>query len=246
MIFVEMALITNETLIARKLQLIFTSMSGSEDRKSEEYRSLLEEHRMNRVYIFERPIIILGLAGVATQYFYKSSIGQLILAALIFLLCYNLWFVGNRLQSDARIVAYLQLVHEGELSANWFGWESALREYRRWTRFHIKKGDLDNLIKSATDFDVVPDGLLFFPAIAILHTVMALVAFCAALIRWSEYRAISENAIIENVSMFAAILAMTIFLFYALGPLYPNKLRASIENERAKWKSVFLEISERS
>jgi hypothetical protein len=213
-------------------------MSVAEDLKLEEYRSLLEEHRRNRSYIFERPIIILGLVGVATQYFYNSNIGQFILAVLIFLLCFNLWFTGNRLQSDARIVAYLQLVHEGELRENWFGWESALRDYRRWVVVHTKNGDIEELIKNEIDREAVPDSVIFYSGIHRLHIVIVLVAFCAALIRWYEYK-----SILENVGLFASATTTIIFIIYAFGPLYPNKLNASIERERAKWKFVFREFS---
>ena len=49
-------------------------MSNIEGIRLEEYRSLLEEHRKNRSYIFERPILILGMLTVAMLYFYGSSI----------------------------------------------------------------------------------------------------------------------------------------------------------------------------
>lgn len=149
-------------------------MSDIEDIRLEEYRSLLEEHRKNRSYIFERPILILGIVAVAMQYFYESTIGQIVLACLIFILCFNLWFIGNRIRSDARIVAYIQLVHEGELRAEWLGWENTLRLYRTWMMRHNKTGDLETLRSKKLNPEAVPDRIVFYPAIWLLHFVLIL------------------------------------------------------------------------
>ena len=217
-----------------------------EEIRLEEYRSLLEEHRKNRSYIFERPIIILGLVAVAMQYFYESTIGGFGLAGLIFILCYNLWFTGNRLQSDARIVAYIQLVHEGELRAEWFGWENALRQYRIWTALHTRAGDLETLrskkleleIFHATKLDpkVIPRGLMFYPAIWVFHFVIVLLTFVVTLIMWFP-----SKTVLGSVGLGATLVAVIIFLIYAFGSLRPTRLNASIELERATWLCVFKE-----
>lgn len=41
----------------------------NDEYRLEEYRSLLEEHKKNRSYIFERPVIVLGLVSAAMYYF---------------------------------------------------------------------------------------------------------------------------------------------------------------------------------
>jgi len=110
--------------------------------KLEEYRSLLEEHRDNRLYLFERPIIILGIivaAMAASLRSYGSNIsselcldiGLFVSLGLIILLCFNLRFTANRLERDARIVAYMQLVHEGngKFKDKWYGWGNSLCKY---------------------------------------------------------------------------------------------------------------------
>ena len=148
-----------------------------EDIRLEEYSSLLEEHRKNRSYIFERPIIILGIIAVASQYFFESIIGQFVAAILIFVLCFNLWFIGHRIRSDARIVAYIQLVHEGELRSKYFGWENALRQYRIWIKNHKSNGDLEKLRLKYFDSEATQDRIVFYPAIWLLHCVIVFLSY---------------------------------------------------------------------
>ena len=211
-------------------------MSDIEEIRLEEYRSLLGEHKKNRSYIFERPIIILGLVAVAMRYFYESPIGEFGLAGLIFILCFNLWFTGNRLQSDARIVAYIQLVHEGELRAEWFGWESALRQYRRWRTLHTETGDLEKLRLKTLDSKVIPSVLRFYPGIWMLHLVLVLLTFVVTLIS-----GFPSKTVLESVGLGATLVAAIIFVIYAFGSLCPTRLKAGIELERAAWLCVFEE-----
>jgi|GEM_PF-2861872 len=214
-------------------------MNYSEQLKLEEYRSLLEEHRKNRAYIFERPIIILGLAAIAIQYSYKLAIGQFVLAGLIFILCYNPWFTGNRLQSDARIIAYIQLLHEGKLKSRWIGWESSLREYRIWNEKHKKNGDLKTLKKQKLDKSAIPSRLMFYPAIWTLHFGIVSLAFIvtAITLKWSSLLSIDKVA-----GPIATCIATAIFMYYAFIELYPSQLREKIELERATWLCVFEEF----
>lgn len=148
-----------------------------DDIRLEEYSSLLEEHRKNRGYIFERPIIILGIIAVASQYFFESIIGHFVAAILIFVLCFNLWFIGHRIRSDARIVAYIQLVHEGELRSKYFGWENALRQYRIWIKNHKSNGDLEKLRLKYFDSEATQDRIVFYPAIWLLHCVIVFLSY---------------------------------------------------------------------
>lgn len=98
-------------------------MHDNEQLKLEEYRSLQEEHRKNRGYIFGSPVLVLGIVAAGIEYSTKTGLeNPLISAILIFIICYSIWFLGNRLQSDARIVSYIHLVHEGEYQSNWMGW----------------------------------------------------------------------------------------------------------------------------
>lgn len=213
-------------------------MCKSKQIRIEEYRSLQEEHRRNRSYVFERPIIILGIVAIAMQYFYESTIGIFVLAFLIFLLCFNLWFTGNRLRSDARIIAYIQLIHEGELRTKWFGWENALREYRLWVTHHTKTGDLEQLLSKNLDPETIPTSSRFYPAIWLLHVILVLSIFIISLMKWFLPKTIQN--ILEVVPSLAATI---VFIFYAFGSLRPTKLNTGIELERATWICVFEESS---
>lgn len=89
--------------------------------KIEEYQYLREEHQKNRGYIFERPLLIISIVALATQFLIQysgllSSYGQDPLALLaslvtfpilIAILYFNLSFIAERLKSDARLVAYI-------------------------------------------------------------------------------------------------------------------------------------------
>jgi hypothetical protein len=215
-------------------------MNYSEQLKLEEYRSLFEEHRKNRTYILERPIIILGLAAIALQYSYKLDLGQFILAGLIFILCYNLWFTGNRLQSAARIVAYIQLVHEpeGELRSKWIGWESILREYRIWIGKH-KKGELEIIQNEKLKEQPIPFRLMFYPAIWVLHLVIVLLTFTIAIIPLMKSLPLSIEDVVGPI---ASCVATVIFMYYAFGELNPKRVSKTIELERATWFCVFEEF----
>jgi hypothetical protein len=103
-------------------------MDYLEELKLQEYKELQEEHRRNRSYIFDRPILILGVVSVVLQYFLGSTLGGFLSAAVIFILTFNMWFIANRMRSDGRIVAYIHLVHESELKTKWFGWEKRSSE----------------------------------------------------------------------------------------------------------------------
>jgi hypothetical protein len=106
----------------------------------QEYRALREEMAANRRFIFERPIFIItaGIAGLFGLSRINDPSPEMLLYAIALaipclgLLYFNLWFTANRLRSTARIVAYLQLVHEpGDGSPYaWIGWENDLRKWR--------------------------------------------------------------------------------------------------------------------
>lgn len=98
----------------------------------EEYRSLRQELEVNRRFIFERPLLVVGGTLAATLGLSEKSVGGLLAVPFLIVLAFNLWFTFNRMQSNARIIAYLQLVHEGTDRRQWVGWENALRMYRIW------------------------------------------------------------------------------------------------------------------
>jgi hypothetical protein len=63
---------------------------------AEEYKTLRDEHAANRKFIFERPIVIVGVFGFALRLSNPEYPEALTIALLIALL-FNLWFTFNRL-----------------------------------------------------------------------------------------------------------------------------------------------------
>lgn len=210
----------------------------NDEYRLEEYRSLLEEHKKNRSYIFERPVIVLGLVSAAMYYFYGKNVGEYILAILIFVLLFNLWFTVNRLQSSARIVAYIQLVHEGEFRDKWIGWENCLRNYRIWFKYHRQIGDLEEICNEEVNKDAIPDSILFYPAIWLFHNLLVIFILIITIVKY-----ISSRNIIPGPDDLGIVFASLIFFIYTLGNLYPKKLNPIIELQRAAWICVFKETN---
>jgi hypothetical protein len=119
----------NTTIMSPNAELTLQSMQ-------EEHRHLRQELETNRRFVFERPLLIAG-AGFAGFASFSANLDlRFIPIPLLAVLLFNLWFTFNRLCSNARIVAYIQLVHEPLSHRQWCGWETALRLYRAWFESH--------------------------------------------------------------------------------------------------------------
>jgi uncharacterized membrane protein YhaH (DUF805 family) len=213
-------------------------MQINDQMKLDEYRSLREEHMKNRNYMFERPIIILSLVVVALQFSSQLSFNYFILAVIIFILCFNLWFIGNRLNSDSRVVAYIQLFHEGELKEKWIGWESALRQYREWRTKNQKT--ISEVLRKTKEHGT-PRTFRFYPAIWVFHSVLVLLTFGISLVGLKTSR-----DIIDIIGVIVVFITVIIFFIYAFKELRPNKFGDSIELERKLWEQVFDNSSTKS
>jgi hypothetical protein len=209
-------------------------MEFDENLKLEEYRSLAEEHRSNRSLIFERPLVILGLITIPIIYSYENAIGGLISAILMIILTFNLWFIGNRLSSDSRIVAYILLVHEGNFKKYWFGWENSLWEYRKWRANH--KSDL-KIIRKNIKKESSPETFRFYPPIWAFH--VALVLF-ALYLSYNSAIALKESVAI--VGFYISYITALIFLYFAFGDLFFKRLQIGIEIEVEIWRRIFEEL----
>jgi hypothetical protein len=84
---------------------------GSHIEASQEYNTLRQELLEAKRYVFERPLAIAAVAAIGLQSFEKPQHIALPFA-LSLLTLFNYWFTVNRLQSAARIVAYINLVLE--------------------------------------------------------------------------------------------------------------------------------------
>jgi len=204
--------------------------------KAEEYRFLRQELEMNRKFVFERPLLIvtatLTAAITLTQ---KEVLGVLALPFLT-ILAFNLWFTFNRLESSARIVAYIQLVHESD---DWSTprWESALRAYRKWC-FRLEKGEVE---PPEINADIRQyDSMAYYGPIFYFHLYLAALVALMLVIRTDLPQTL---LILHAGAREGLILSLngTLLLLFGLysSKFRPSKLRHSIEWKRRVWESVF-------
>jgi len=132
----------------------------------QEYDALRAELQDGRKYIFERPLVIAALATAGAQFLDKPP--ALILPPVLAVLSvFNFWFTVNRIRSACRMVAYIQLVLEPSATVPWLGWETSLREYRKWIK---RNGDASTAsVTSRIDHDAVPDALTYYPSLYYFH-----------------------------------------------------------------------------
>lgn len=234
--------------------------------REEEYISLREEHEKNRSYMFERPLIVLGIIAASTQYLLSSlfpkSLQELevvqnvrwipliiILPAFIGILYYNLVFVSQRLKSDARIVAYIQLFHENELFNQWIGWETSLRFYRNLKEpFPVAKVEdsidfnplakvKDIINKKRTEKKESQTG--FYPLIFWFHlflmTFIFIVWICVA---YTFGIGISYGYLLLVILFILFIPAYLLLLIKCFKRLPLSHSMNLLENERDKWLFV--------
>ncbi len=198
---------------------------------SEEYESLRQELLESKRYVFERPLLIAAAgtgALVAFRDFYAAAVPLLMAGLLLF----NLWFTVNRLYSAGRIVAYIQLQLEERRLRPWRGWESCLREYRKW----IKRPGASVTVDGALDWDAVPDALLYYPAIYQLHIGIVLLAFVSASLL------VLRSPSPESAACAAGTALLTVWFAVSAIHYRPSKLRTTIERNRVIWKHVLDEM----
>lgn len=145
----------------------------------QEFSSLRTELLESKKYVFERPLLIVGI-GMAGIKILDTPYLSFLPFVLSGLLLYNFWFTTNRLMSAARIVAYIQLEHEEKKYGQWIGWETSLRYYRKWLNIDSEQKKLQ--IQSEMDKDAMPDAMMFYPPIYQLHTILIVFMTIAALL----------------------------------------------------------------
>ncbi len=210
----------------------------------EEYKFLRQEHENNRRFIFERPLLIAGVAFAGASRGLDGWTMELLFLSFLLLLFFNLWFTFNRAESSARIVGYLQVVHEpGPSGVRWIGWENALREYRHW---RFANGDSSRTRAEPEQFQQT-DSTRFYEYIYLFHVVFAVLGAVFALtislksaLSFSSSYARNNSIIISAVSLVALIA----FLVKCRN-FRPQKVLQNIEVERRAWNEVFRWLRER-
>jgi hypothetical protein len=206
------------------------SVHDQETQRLAEYNSLRNELLQNKQYVFERPLLIITATGIAAvQVSDKPSL--ILPVLLIIILWVNLRFTVNRLRSIARIVAYISVVLESA-PERWTGWENALRTYRIWIKQHTKE-EQRFLLAKHIDQDAIPDAMMFYEPIYLLHVSTVIGALVLSIPSLSDIRDVPEI-----VSFVFALAAAFLFLYYGLGSYHPKKMRNLIEVRRAIWIEV--------
>ena len=212
------------------------SMTHSErfDAMQKEHELLRAEMDLNRKYIFERPLLIVagGITAAATL---RELVGfEVLPLVFIVLMGFNLWFTHNRLQSNSRIVAYMQLVHTPEGIDLWRGWEAALRDFRNTDRRPPQR-------RSGVD----SNENRFYGPILTFH-VLAVVLTTGFLLAQMEVETAGPSAGSGLGRGVSSVLTGAAFLVFCIlaWRLRPGRVRGTIDAAYGVWEAVHLPAGE--
>lgn len=199
--------------------------------RSQEYEVLREELTINRQFVFERPLLIVGVSLAALASADKDSvfIEGLILFFLL-LLFFNLWFTFNRLSSNARILGYLRVVHESSESALRPGWENALSLHRTWLATH--SNDLRS-IESRCGALTMHDANRFYGGLFWFHLIMGGLAIVFGLLHPSGLKEV-HSLVLKSIAIGiygAGIVA-------ALRYWNPYRPKNALEVQTCVWRKI--------
>ena len=191
---------------------------------AEEYETLREELLQAKKYIFERPLLIAAIAAAGSRELNREFL-LIILVLTAALLLFNFWFTINRIFSSARISAYIQLELEERMYGRWIGWETCLREYRKWKNLNEKNPQPDP--------DFIPFTFMYYKEIYMLH-----IGLMALTVSISLILAIHDHT---WLSITAAVFVLVLLCMFAIAVLRfkPSRIIALIEVNRRIWISVF-------
>lgn len=208
----------------------------SQKTKEFEHKYLRAEIDANKSLVFERALLIVGAALAATIVPEAELTSRYFGAPILLALAFNLWFSVNRLKSNARIISYIQLVHESE-SISWEGWESALRLHR----IFLKKCK-DRLEEARKKYGAITqyDNISFYGPIFWFHVVMAFfIALFLSLLPWiSDDLPRSAITIEIDGPIILNTLGLMAFLVWSI-KVRPESVKKSIEINRIIWEEVF-------
>ena len=200
-----------------------------------EAKFLREEIVANKRLVFERPLIIVS-AAIAAQ-FVSGSGGVIEILLGVCALGFNLWFTVNRLASNARIIAYLQLVHDRLVVEWWVGWETALRLYRLGcSNSPPPRAEVSKLRFTAPQ----EDSLRFYGPIFYLPILAALALVSYLAIKLQMFTGVAQ-ALATRMDVLLTLSAVALGLLIGLNAwrLRPGIAHVRIEHERQRWLDTF-------
>ncbi len=147
----------------------------------------------------------------------------------------------NRLKSNARIIAYVQLFHEHPQDLTWVGWENALRLYRVW---EANEACEDERSRAEAKFTgIIRYGRVqYYTLILWLHIVMAIsVAVLLGYRAWALSPApecpVTKVSLVQ-LGLGINLVVVVVFLIWARR-FSPEKLADAVEEDRIRWRAVF-------
>jgi bacteriorhodopsin len=188
---------------------------------------LRAEMEMNRKYIFERPLLIVA-GGITASATLKTLVGFEVLPLLfLVLLGFNLWFTYNRLQSNARIISYLQLIYTPGGFSRWIGWEAALKRFR-------ERGSIEPEAPSTSKKQRENQ---FYGPILIFHllAVVLLTGFMLAQRRPEPAPALNQSALAIVINLTGVALIAFFILAWCLRPI---TVRNTIDETYSIWERI--------
>jgi hypothetical protein len=182
-----------------------------------EYESLRNELNENRKYVFERPLIIFTAACIFFDYVSKTEYVMLFPCLIILLLIFNLHFTANRLNSNARIIAYIRLFIEKRHPKN-FQWETFLEAYRF-------KGEMK--------------GLKYYPLIFYFHITLIIFLLLIETLLYFDGHQLNPGAhnlknLITTIVSMVSIIAGGIYFFLIWKSISPKQVQVFFEKETSK------------
>jgi hypothetical protein len=179
-----------------------------------EYESLRNELNENRKYVFERPLLIFSVACIFFDYVSKTDYVMLFPCLIILLLLFNLHFTANRLNSSARIIAYIRLFIEKNQPSN-YQWETFLNAYRL-------KGE--------------NKGLKYYPVIYYFHIMLIIFLLLLEILLYFDGHQLNHNPDnvkiqITTIGSIALMTGAIVYFFSIWKFISPKYVRAFFEKE---------------
>ena len=179
-----------------------------------EYESLRNELNDNRKYVFERPLLIFSAACIFFDYVSNTDYAMLFPCLIVLLLLFNLHFTANRLNSNARIIAYIRLFIEKNQPSN-YQWETFLNAYRL-------KGE--------------NKGLKYYPIIYYFHIVLIIFLLLLEVLLYFDGHQLNQgpNYIkiqITTIGSIALLIGAIIYLLIIWKNISPKHVKVFFEKE---------------
>ena len=199
--------------------------------RSQEYEFLRTELNINRQFIFERPLLIVGVSFAAfASASDKGGVVQGFALFVVLLLIFNLWFTFNRLSSSSRILGYLRVVHEGADPVRKPGWETALSLQREWL---VANRETYATIKESSEQRKMHDANRFHGGIFVFHLAMGALALLLGFPGLDKVWA-SAQALFWVAACLVYVLGVTASLAW----WNPYRPRNSLEIQSEAWKRI--------